>query len=93
MKLKNQDGLCSRFCSMIVRAPYKFWFGLAVLSFILMAYGLLDQEIRCNTSWNWDQFKDHESLIAIAFCVGVALLVVATIHYYCKKKHVNNISD
>ena len=54
----------------------RLWLILGFVALGLGLFGYLDQELRCKAHWDWSQFLHHESFIAIAICVGIALLVV-----------------
>jgi hypothetical protein len=57
----------------------RLWYYLGNVALFLALFGLIHQSLILGSDWNWSQFWHHESLIAIALCVGVALLVVSTI--------------
>jgi len=53
------------------------WLFLSILSLMAAIFGLVHQKYFILGGWfNWQQFWHHESLIAIAFIVGITLLIV-----------------
>lgn len=48
---------------------------LAILFFVIATLGILHQGLFCGEWWNWGQFWHHEPLIAVAFAVGVGILL------------------
>jgi len=56
----------------------RIWLILGLLG--LGLFGYLDQEIRCKAHWDWGTLWHHEPLVAMAVCVGIALLVVHLIN-------------
>ncbi len=64
----------------------KLWLVIGIVS-ILTSIGIyLDQELRLNASWSWDQFLHHETFIAIAGILGIALLFVALFDKIAKNR-------
>ena len=63
----------------------KAWLILGLIALVLAAGGYIDQATRCHNQWDWSQFWHHESLIAIAAGIGIALLVVALIELLRKE--------
>ncbi|HEY31490.1 MAG TPA: hypothetical protein G4O10_00100 [Dehalococcoidia bacterium] len=50
---------------------------LGVLALLLGVFGLVHHWYLTGLWFSWEQFWHHEPLIAIAFCVGVALMATA----------------
>jgi len=50
---------------------------LGVIAIALGIGGYLDQELRCGAHWDWPTLWHHEPFVAIAICVGIALLVMS----------------
>jgi len=64
----------------------KLWLTIGIIS-ILTSVGIyLDQELRLNASWSWDQFLHHETFIAIAGILGIVLLLVALFDHIVKNR-------
>ena len=52
---------------------------LGAIALLLGVFGLVHQWYLTGMWFQWEQFLHHESLIAIALCVGVALVATAFI--------------
>ncbi len=53
------------------------WRYLSILALALAIFGLVHQRFLTEGGWfNWEQFWDHESLIAMAFVAGISFMVV-----------------
>ena len=64
----------------------KLWLSIGIIS-ILTSIGIyLDQELRLNASWSWDQFLHHETFIAIAGILGIVLMLVALFDKIAKNR-------
>ena len=67
-------------CGLIIRGPWRKRRWLILGSLGLGLFGYFDQEIRCKAHWDWGTLWHHEPLVAMAVCVGIALLVVHLIN-------------
>ena len=52
----------------------RFRLFLGVVAFLLGFFGLVHQRLIAGMWFSWTQFWHHEPLIAIAVCVGFALI-------------------
>jgi len=64
----------------------KLWLALGIVSLFIAAYGYIDQEVFRHAGWSWRQFMHTESVVAIALCVGIALLVVAIVEFINRRR-------
>ena len=55
----------------------RFRIFLGILALLLGVFGLVHHYYLTGLWFQWDQFWHHEALVAIAVCVGVALITTS----------------
>jgi uncharacterized membrane protein len=59
----------------------KLWLSLGLINLVAAAAIFIDQILRFNVWWEWEEFFHHETFVGICSYAALILLIVALVEY------------